>query len=170
MRPRTPTFIWIPFVFSVATVSWGLLLASLGLLALIVLAEPIQHCRAAEADRNNVQATLDLLDQKIALQKEFIERAATDVEVMTRLASRRLGVERKGQETLLLDPKDLQKDRSVQSLLAESLVAPTPKPVAPLPWYIQPALHKPTRALMLAIACGGLVLSFVLGVRFERKN
>ena len=170
MRPRTPTLIWIPFIFSIGTISWALLVGSLLVLAVLVITPAVQQARAAEADRNNVQASLDLLDQKIALQNEFIQKAGTDSELMMRLASRRLGVEKKGQETLILSPDDLHRDPSVASLLAQSLKPITPKPVAPLPWFLEPATHKPTRTTLLMIACGGLVLSFVLGVRYDRRQ
>jgi len=33
MRPRTPSILWLPFVFSIGTLSWAMLLAGLLLLA-----------------------------------------------------------------------------------------------------------------------------------------
>jgi hypothetical protein len=35
MRPRTPTLLWIPFVFSVGTISWALLVGGVLVLAAI---------------------------------------------------------------------------------------------------------------------------------------
>src|ERR1700743_1325789 len=98
MRPRTPTFIWIPFVFSVCTISWALLLAGLIILSVVIVTPAVKELKDAEVDRNNYKATLDLLDQKIALQKEFVAAANKDPVLMERLASRQLNLNRKDQE------------------------------------------------------------------------
>src|SRR5690349_3981109 len=103
MRPRTPTFIWIPFVFSIGTISWALLIAGLVLLAAVVITPAIADVKEAEAMRNDYQASLELLDQKIALQKEFLAAAPKDPMLMDRLASRQLNRSRPDQEVLVLD-------------------------------------------------------------------
>ena len=86
----------------------------------------MQEVRGAEATRNDYQASLELLDQKIALQKDFIEASKNDPVLMERLASRQLNLNRKDQDILILDPSVLYKDRSVDSLLAESLTPVRP--------------------------------------------
>jgi len=168
MRPRTPTFIWIPFVFSVGTISWALLAARLLHLAADILTPAVQDLQQAQADRNNYQATLDLLDQKIAMQNEFMAAATKDPILMERLASRQLNLNRPDQQTLILDPAAPYKDRSVETLLAESLTPTTPAPVATLPAPLQATLKPPIRKTMILAACAALALSFFLGVKYER--
>src|SRR3954468_21730303 len=121
MRPRTPTFIWLPFVFSIGTISWALLFAGLAVLAAVVLAPAMREVNQAQATRNDYHATLELLDQQIALQKDFADAATKDPLLMERLASRQLNLNRKDQDVLILDPTLQYRDRSVKSLLAESL-------------------------------------------------
>jgi hypothetical protein len=170
MRPRTPSFIWLPFVFSIGTLSWALLLGALAVLSVIVLAPVVADVRTAEARRNNVQATLQLQEKYLALRKDFIDKAGTDAELMQRLAALRPGIEKKGQETLILHPNSPARDTSVQGLLAQSLPEVKPAEVPPLPWYLAPATNRATRTMLLMFACGGLVLSYVLGVRFDRRS
>jgi hypothetical protein len=168
MRPRTPTFIWIPFVFSVGTISWAFLLAGLVLLAAVVITPALQDVKAAEAVRNDYQATLDLLDQKIALQKDFVDAATKDPVLMERLASRQLNLNRKDQDLLILDPAVQYKDRSVDSLLAESLTPVTPKQVKPVPSLLALSANSAVRPLLIITACAAITLSFFLGVKYER--
>jgi hypothetical protein len=168
MRPRTPTFLWIPFVFSIGTISWALLLAGLVLLSAVVITPAIADVKEAEAMRNDYQATLDLLDQKIALQKDFLEVATKDPMLMDRLASRQLNRNRPDQEVLVLDKHAPQADRSVETLLAESLKAPTVKPVEPLPMPLAATMVPGMRQLLVLIACCAMGLSFFLGVKYER--
>jgi hypothetical protein len=204
MRSRTPSLIWIPFVFSVGTISWGLLFAGLVLLAAVILAPAMRDVHDAEATRNDSQATLQLLEQKIQLQKDFTEAASNDPVLMERLASRQLNLNRKDQELLTLGTaptrdeiaaraktiwegrgrpqgKDAEiwreaelelrtqaKDRSVRTLIAESLtsVAPAaPKPVNPL---LTLTLNPAMRSMLILLGCITLVLSFFLGVKYQR--
>lgn len=168
MRPRTPTFIWIPFVFSLGTISWALLIASLAVLSAVILSPAVREVNNAELVRNDYQATLDLLDQKIAMQKDFVEAAATEPVLMERLASRQLHLQRKDQDVLVLDPSAVYKDRSVETLLAESLTPTEVKPVEhPLPPTLEKALNPGVRSVLVIGACAGLVLSFLLGVRYD---
>lgn len=175
MRPRTPGILWIPFVFSIEGLSWTLLLAALTLLAAVIITPAIQDLRTAEADRNNVQATVDLLDQKLTLQKDFIKVAARDPLLMERLAGRQLRLVRADQEMLVLDPASLHKDMSTTGLLAESLKPVQPKSLDDLPWYLQipkilqPFLNQQFRRLALLAACLGLLLAFVLGIRYDKS-
>ena len=169
MRPRTPTFIWIPFVFSVGTISWALLLAGLLILSAVILTPAVQDLQLAQADRNNYQATLDLLDQKIAMQKEFMAAATKDPVLMERLASRQLNLNRPDQQTLVLDPAAPYKDRSVETLLAESLTPTNPVPLPTNPASLQLTLKPGIRSTLLLAACASLFLSFFLGVKYERN-
>lgn len=168
MRRRTPTFLWIPFVFSVGTISWAFLLASLILLAAVIITPAIKEVKDAEVTRNNYQATLELLDQKIALQKEFLVAATTDPVLMERLASRQLHLNRPDQELLILDPAVQYKDRSVEALLAESLQEVHPKPVPAMHPLLAMAAHSAIRPFLIVMACAGLALSFFLGIKYER--
>jgi hypothetical protein len=169
MRPRTPTFIWIPFVFSIGTISWALLLAGLAILAAVVISPAIADVKDAERMRNDYQATLDLLDQKIELQKEFIAAAPKDPMLMDRLASRQLNRNRPDQEVLVLDKNAPPVDRSVETLLAESLKEPTVKPVTPLPAPLAATMMPGMKQLLVLIACAAMGLSFFLGVKYERQ-
>ncbi len=122
----------------------------------------------AQTDRNNYQATVALLDQKIALQNDFMAAAVKDPVLMERLAARQLNLSRPDQEVLILDPASPYKDRSVETLLAESLTPVTPVAVKPLPAALIPILNSRMRSLIVIIACLTLALSFFLGVKYER--
>ncbi len=168
MRARTPSFIWIPFVFSIGTISWGLLFAGLAVMAAVILTPALRDVKEAERARNDSQATLDLLDQKIQLQKDFTEAAGKDPVLMERLASRQLNLNRKDQEILILDPQGQNKDRSVRALLAESLTpvaVAQPKPVNPL---LAMTLNAGLRPMLIMLGCAAIGLSFFLGVKYQR--
>jgi hypothetical protein len=168
MRPRTPSIIWIPFIFSVGTISWALLVAGLVILSAVIVAPPLRDVRTVEAQRNDLRATVDLLDQKIALQQDFMKAAQKDPLLMERLASRQLHLNRPDQEVLPLDPDAAYRDRSVNTLIAESLTPVTPQPVKPLPWFLEATLNTGVRPLLVIVACAALTLSFFLGVRYQR--
>ncbi len=168
MRPRTPTFIWIPFVFSVGTISWALLLAGLVLLAATVITPALRDAKEAERTRNDYQATLELLDQQIALQKDFTEAATKDPVLMERLASRQLNLNRPDQEILILDPAVQNRDRSIKTLLAQSLKPVAPAPVPPLNPLLALVMLPSLRPTILLVACIAIALSFFLGVKYER--
>jgi len=167
MRPRTPALLWLPFVFSIGAISWALLIVGTALLAAVILAPAVGEAKSAEAQRNEYQATLDLLDQQIALEKDFAKDATKDPVLMERLASRQLNVNRPDQEVLLSDPTG-PRDRSVQSLLAQSLHPVTPAAVKPMNPMLELATGKSLRPLLIIIACCALTLSFFLGVKYER--
>jgi hypothetical protein len=160
--------LWIPFVFSVGTISWALLGVGLVLLAGVILTPPWKDLKEAERDRNNYQATLDLLDQKIAMQTDFLAAATKDPVLMERLAARQLNLNRPDQEVLILDPAEPYRDHSVETLLAESLTQVEPAPVAGLPKVLEMTLQPGVRSILVVVACLALVLSFFLGVRYER--
>jgi hypothetical protein len=175
---RTRTLIWIPFVFSIGTISWGLLLAGLTLMAAVILTPALRDVKDAERTRNDYQATLQLLDQKIQLQKDFTEAAGKDPVLMERLASRQLNLNRKDQDILILDPQGQNKDRSVRTLLAESLTpvqAVEPKPLNPL---LGLTLETVTvnfrgaklglRPALILLASMAIALSFFLSVKYQR--
>jgi hypothetical protein len=165
---RAPMFVWLPVVLSVGTISWALLGAGLMLLAALVLTPAMIEVKTAEATRNDYQATLSLLDQQIALQKDFTDAAQKDPLLMERLASRQLNLNRPDQEILILDPASASRDRSVRALLAESLQPVTPKPVTPVNPVLALATNAALRPMLLALACGAIALSFFLGIKYER--
>jgi hypothetical protein len=169
MRPRTPTFIWIPFLFSVEAISWTLLAASLVVIAAVVVTPGLEEVRTAEVQRNDLQATSDLLDQQINLQDKFVATASTDILLMQRLATRQLNLQRKDQMILPLDTDISHRDRSVAGLLAESLTPVTPKPVPPVPWFLSITTAPGLKPLLLMLSLGGLGLSFLMGVRYEKQ-
>jgi len=169
MRLRTPTFIWIPFVFSVGTISWALLLAGLVVLAAVALTPALRDVNQAQATRNDYRATLELLDQQIALQKQFADAATKDPALMERLASRQLNLNRKDQDVLILDPAMQTRDRSVKTLLAESLTPVKPVPVKPLNPILAMTLIPGFRSLLVVVSCVAIGLSFFLGVKYERR-
>ena len=165
---RARTFIWIPFVFSIGTISWALLLAGLVLLAGVILTPAIRDVKSAEATRNDYQATLDLLDQQIALQADFAQEATKDPALMERLASLQLNLNRKDQDILILDPAMQHRDRSVKNLLANSLKPVQPKPVAPLNPLLAMTTNTALRPMLISRACLAICLSFFLGVKYQR--
>ena len=165
---RARTIIWIPVLFSIGTISWALLLAGLVLLSAVVLTPAIRDVKAAQTTRNDYQATLELLDQQIALQADFVQAATTDPVLMERLASRQLNLNRKDQDILILDSTMQNRDRSVKSLLAESLHPVTPKPVAPVNTMLALTLNSALRPMLITLACAAIALSFFLGVKYER--
>ena len=168
MRPRTYYILWIPFVVSVGTISWALLIAGLMLLAGMILTPAIMDVKAAEKSRNDYQATLALLDQQIALQKDFVDAASKDPLLMERLASRQLNLNRPDQDILILDPSQTSKDRSVRALLAESLKPVAPKPVSPVNPLLAMTTNVAIRPMLIILACAAIALSFMLGVKYER--
>jgi len=170
MRTRTPSIFWLPFVFSVATISWAMLLTGLILLAGVVIAPACKEVCDAKNVRNDIQATVDLLDQKIALQREFIAAATTDPLLMERLAARQLNIYPQGQKFLELDPAAASRDKSVDSLLAESLIPPTPQPPETVPQLLSPLLTPAARAIAAILACSLMTISFFLGVKYERRS
>ena len=165
---RTRAIIWFSFLMSVGAVSWSLLLAGLILLAAVILTPALRDVKAAEETRNDYNATLQLLDQQIALQKEFTEAATKDPLLMDRLASRQLNLNRKDQDILILDPAMQNQDRSVKSLLAASLKpvpVQHPEPIHPL---LALTMNAALRPLLIMLACTAICLSFFLGVKYER--
>ncbi len=167
---RTPTFIWIPFVFSIGTISWAFLLAGLILLAAVIITPAAESVKTAEAQRNNFQASSDILDQEIARNDEFLKAARDrDIPLMRRLADRQLNIMPHDRDTFILYPAARDKDRSVKALIAESLTPVTPKPVVPLPAMVETTVGNPSvRPLFIIIACAAIAISFFLGVKYER--
>ena len=169
MRPRTPSILWLPFVFSIGTLSWVLLVGSLLILAAVVIVPAYQQVCEAKNTRYDIQATLDLLDQKIAIQKEFIEAANKEPVLMKRLASRQLNQYDKNQEFLDLGPKASIKDGSVDTLLAESLTPVTPEKAEKVPYPLEMLGNPTMRTSLVLIACVAMAVSFFLGVKYERR-
>ena len=114
-------------------------------------------------------ATVGLLDQQIALQKQFL----TDVKqpmVLVRLAERQFNVTPPGQRILPVDPDAAHRDRSVDSMLHESLTPVEPEAVTPMPGLLAATMDKPVRLMLVWVALVGLACSFLLGVKFERAG
>jgi len=171
MRPRTPTMFWIPFVFSIGTISWGLLLVGLALMSAVLLAPAFNDLHDVEVQHNDYQATLDLLDQKIALQKDFLEKAKNDPVLMQRLAVLQLNIAPPGEMLLTppLNPDAKNRDRSIETLLAQSLVPTKPAAVREVPKPLVKTLEPVTHRMLIIIACAAMALSFFLGVKYERN-
>jgi len=169
MQPRTPSILWLPFVFSIGTLSWVLLLVGLLLLAGMAVSPAYKEVCDAKNVRNDIRATVELLDQKIAMQKEFIAAVSTEPLLMERLAARQLNLYRKDQEFLILDPASLLKDRSVDTLLAESLTPVVPAKAEAVPQTLELLLNPTVRMSLTVLACAAMAVSFFLGVKYERR-
>jgi len=165
---RARTLIWIPFLLSVGTVSWALLIAGLLLLGAVILAPAMADVKSAEYTRNDTQATVQLLDQQLQLQSDFTKAASTDPVLMDRLSSRAFNSQRPNEEALILDPAVQQQDRSVKSLLAESLKPVEVKKPAPLNPLLELTTNHALRPMLIMLACTAICLSFFLGVKYER--
>jgi hypothetical protein len=165
---RIPSLIWIPFVSVIGMISWAFLLAGLVLLAAVIVVPSMQEVKKAEAVRNDYQATLDLLDQKIAMQKAFLGDLKNP-NLMNRLASRQLNINPKDQDILILSSA-ANADRSVDQLIKESLTQVTPKRVEPLPAVVESTVgNAGARPLFILVACLCLAVSFFVGVKVERR-
>lgn len=165
----TKYLLWFSFVFTIGTISWALLLGSLLALSAVIVTPVLAEVRDAEVDRNNVQASVTLLDNKLALQQHFIDVDIKDPLVMERQAGRQLHLIRADHELLILDPASLHKDRSITSLMSESLNPVIPQPPSlEIPSLLKPLLNDQFRKMVLILACLGLLLSFVLSVRHDK--
>jgi hypothetical protein len=158
----------IPLLLSVGTISWALLVAGLVLLAAVVISPAIRDAKEAEKTRNDYQATLQLLDQQIALEKDFARDATTDPVLLERLRHRQLLLPPEGQVMLVLDPAAQNRDRSVKSLLAESLTPVKPKEPTPINPLLAMASNGTLRPMLIMLACAAIALSFMLGVKYQR--
>ena len=165
---RARSLFWIPFVLSVGTISWGLLLTGLVVLAAVVLTPALRDVKAAEETRNDYQATVQLLDEEILLQRDFAAAATKDPVLMERLASRQLNLNRKDQDVLILDPNMQNRDRSVRSLLAQSLKPVEVRHTAPVNPWLAMTMNAALRPMLIMLACTAICLSFFLGVKYER--
>ncbi|HTV47561.1 MAG TPA: hypothetical protein VMG59_03865 [Phycisphaerae bacterium] len=156
-------FILLPLIFGAGALSWMILLASLAIIALVILAPAFNDVYVAQLHRNDMQAMLDQYNQKIAVQDRFIQMAASDPRLMQRLADRQMDVVNPSEQVLPLNGVPSQRD--VQSLIDESLIPVTPTPVPPLPWWMMPALLTPIRGVLILIALAGLLVSFLVEIR-----
>ena len=160
---QTNRFLILPLIFSVGVVSWAVLLASLLAVALIILSPAIHDMHQAEVTRNNLRATLALINEKIALQNRFIKLADTDQRLMQRLADRQLNIVNPSEQVLPL--ANDTRPRDVQSLIDEALEPIDPKPVPPVPWIIHIARFNVIRAPLMILALFGFVVAFLLDIR-----
>src|SRR5271155_228193 len=112
-------FIILPLIFGAGALSWLILLASLAIIALIILAPAYGAVRDAQVHRNDMQALLAQYDEKITLQNRFIQLASTDPRLMQRLADRQMDVINPSEQVLPLS--GVQNRRDVQSLIDEAV-------------------------------------------------
>ncbi len=166
---RLRSLLRIPLLLSVGTISWALLIAGLILLSAVVIAPAVHDVKDAERTRNDYHATLQLLDQQIALEKDFNQAATTDPILQARLAGRQLNLTPKDQVMLVLDPNARHADRSVKSLLAESLTPVQPKQPTPINPLLAMAGYAPLRPMLIILACAAISLSVLLGVKYPRN-
>ncbi len=157
-----PKFIVLPLVFSVGVVSWAMLLASLLIIAVVVLGPACNAMQYARRQRNDLQATLGLVNEKIALQRRFLKAATTDPRLMRRLADRQLDIINPNEQVLPLGAP--ARPRSVQSLIDDALVPVNPRPVVPPPWWMRMALAPMIRIPLIVIALVSMAASFLLEI------
>ena len=157
------SFLLLPLILSVGVVSWAVLVGSLLALALIVLSPALHDMRRAEVTRNNLQATLALINEKISLQRHFIKLADTDERLMQRLSDRQLNIVNPNEEVLPL--ANDRRPRDVQSLIDEALTPIEPRPVPPVPWIVSIVRFNAVRGPLMILALFGFVVAFLLDVR-----
>lgn len=156
-------FLILPLILSVGVISWAVLFGSLLALALIILSPALHDLHQAEVTRNNLRATLTLINEKITLQKHFINLANTDVRLMRRLADRQLNIVNPNEEVLPL--ANDTRPRDVQSLIDEALKPIVPQPVAPVPWIINIARFNVVRGPLILLTLFGFVVAFLIDIR-----
>jgi hypothetical protein len=157
-----PKFIVLPLLLSVGVVSWAMLLASLLIVAMVVLGPAYNAMQTARRQRNDLQATLGLVNEKIALQRRFLKKATTDPRLMRRLADRQLDIINPNEQVLPLGAP--ARPRSVQSLIDDALVPVNPKPVVPPPWWMRMVLVPAIRIPLIVIALVSMAASFLLEI------
>ncbi len=157
------SFLFVSLILSVGVVSWAVLFGALLTMALIVLAPAVHDMRQAEVTRNNLRATLALINEKIALQNRFIKLADTDPRLMQRLADRQLNIVNPNEEVLPLTNDN--RPRDVQSLIDEALKPIDPQPIPPVPWIISIVRFNVVRAPLILLALFGFVVAFLLDIR-----
>jgi cell division protein FtsB len=158
-----PRIFALPVIFGAGLISWIVLFISLALIALVVLAPAAQSLRQARQQEHSLRATLALMKEKIAIQKQFISLTEHDERMMQRLADRQMDIVTPGEKVLPL--KGISAPRDVQSLIARALKRIPPRPVSPLPWYDGLALYRPMRIPLVIVALIGLVFAFLVDVR-----
>lgn len=163
-RTKTvPRIFALPVIFGAGIISWIVLFISLALIAVVVLAPAAQSLRQAREQEHSLRATLALMKEKIAIQKQFINLAEHDKRMMQRLANRQMDIVTPGEKVLPLT--GFTAPRNVQSLIARALKRVPPRPVPPLPWYDGVALYQPLRIPMVIAALVGLAFAFLVDVR-----
>ncbi len=163
-RTKTvPRIFALPVIFGAGIISWVVLLISLAIIALVVLAPAAQSLRQVRQREHSLRATLALMKEKIAIQKQFITLVEHDKRMMQRLAARQMDIITPGEKVLPL--AGMTAPRDVQSLIARALKRVPPRPVPPLPWYDGVALYRPLRIPMVIAALMGLAFAFLVDVR-----
>jgi hypothetical protein len=161
--PQDVRFVIGPLLVGVGVLYWLILLASLAMVALIIIAPAWNARQHAHRQANNLQATLRLANEKIALERRFLAMADTNPLLMQRLADRQLDLINPRQQVLPLNGRP--RPRDVQSLVDEALVPVTPKPVASVPWWAAVTLAPFIRVPLMGLAMVGFALVFLLEIR-----
>ncbi len=160
---HTPAFLTLPFVFGVGVLTWLAMLASLAIIACIILAPAAASLHEARVQRNGLRASLAMLNEKISQDRLLLHLVATNPVILQRLADRQLDVVNPDEQVLPLGR--IAQPRDVQSLIDETLKPVQPAPVRPIPWYLVPAINPVTRTPLILVAICGLVFAFLLDVR-----
>lgn len=165
MRQTKPAsrFLALPLLLGAGTVSWVVLLASLAVLAAVVIAPVLHTVNVARRQRNSLQATLATIHEKIALQRKFMKMVKTDPELLERLADRQLNIVNPTEEVLNLGGSPTPRD--VQSLIDESLHSIRPAPVTGLPWWLAITMPTSVRLPLVILALAGMGFAFLVEIR-----
>ena len=164
---HTPAVLTLPFVFGVGALTWAALFAALAIVAAVILAPAAANLHQARVQRNNLQASLALLNEKISQDRRLLHLVATNPVILQRLADRQLDVVNPTEQVLPLGR--IAHPRDVQSLIDETLKPVNPAPVPPVPWYLAAALNPVTRTPLILAAMAGLVFAFLLDVRRVKR-
>ncbi len=162
MKPAS-RLIALPLMLGAGTVSWMVLLASLAVLAAVVVAPVLHSVNIAQRQHNSLQATLATINEKIALQSKFMKMVKTDPELLERLADRQLNIVNPTEEVLNLGGPPAPRD--VQSLIDESLHPIVPTPVAGLPWWLAVTMPASVHLPLVILALAGMGFAFLVEIR-----
>ncbi len=162
MKPAS-RLIALPLLLGAGTISWMVLLASLAVLAAVVVAPVMHSVNVARRQCNSLQATLATINEKIALQGKFMKMVKTDPELLERLADRQLNIVNPTEEVLNLGGPPAPRD--VQSLIDESLHPIVPMPVAGLPWWLAVTMPESVHLPLVILALAGMGFAFLVEIR-----
>lgn len=156
-------FVFLPLLLGAGAISWAALLASLAILAVVVITPVLHSVKQAQRQRNSLEASLATLNEKITLQNKFLRMVNTDPEILERLADRQLNIVNPNEEVLKLGGPPAPRD--VQSLIDAALVPIRPIPVSGLPWWMIVTTNPPLRAVLVVVALAGMAFAFLVEIR-----